>query len=245
MSAIVTAMTTTAPVVAPDSTTAAGPVRDGVAAVVPLALGYVPFGLVVGTALADRGGGVTGWAGSWLVYGGSAQLAALRSIDSGVAVALITGLVVNARMVVYTASLGRRWRHQPRWFKLLAASLVIDLTWALAVARPPQSARAERRFFLAVGLVLGVVWLTAIGVGATLGARSHLAALDVVAPIGLVALLAPRLTRRGDRTAILVAALVAWLAGPHLPAGTGIVAAVLAAVATGELVARPDRAERS
>jgi len=172
--------TTAAPVEAP-AAAPSSPVRDGLAALVPLAIAYTPFALVVGTALAAHDGGITGWAGSWLVYGGSAQLAALRLVDtSGAVVAILTGLLVNARMAVYTASLGRRWRTQPRWFRLLAASLVIDATWALGNDRPVGTRRDARRFFLTVGLGLGAVWCTVIGIGAVFGGRLDLAAMDPI-----------------------------------------------------------------
>ena len=74
---------TTAPIEASAASPAApsSPVRDGLAVVAPLAIAYTPFALVVGAALAAHDGGVTGWAGSWLVYGGSAQLAALRLVE--------------------------------------------------------------------------------------------------------------------------------------------------------------------
>ena len=232
-------MTTMTAPAAPADRSTTGPVRAGVTAVWPLAAGYLPFALVVGAALGEQGGGPAGWAGSWLVYGGSAQLAALRSLEpAGAAVALLTGLVVNARMVLYTVSLNRRWRDQPRWFRVVASSLVIDATWALTVARDERPAGEERRFFLAVGVLLGLVWVGGIAVGTTVGAHVKVDAFDAVAPLVLVALLAPRLARRDDRTAVVVAALVVAVAGPRLPAGTGILAAVAGEVVAGELVSR-------
>ena len=217
------------------------PVRDGMAAVVPLAIAYTPFGLVVGTALAAHDGGIIGWAGSWLVYGGSAELAALRLVDtSGAVVAILTALLVNARMAVYTASLGRRWRDQPRWFRLLGASLVIDATWALGNDRPVGTRRDERRFFLTVGLALGAVWCAAIGIGAAFGSRLDLAAMDVIAPLCLVSLVAAHLRRRAGRATVVVAAVVAVIAVPRLPAGTGLLLAAAAGCLAGELAGRTE-----
>lgn len=228
-----------APAAAAPTAGPSSPVRDGLAAVVPLALAYTPFALVVGTALAAHHGGVTGWAGSWLVFGGSAQIAALRLVDtSGAVVAILTGLLVNARMAVYTASLGRRWQTQPRWFRLLAASLVIDVTWAFATDRPAGSERDERRYFLTIGLGLGAVWCAAIGVGAVFGGRIDVAAMDVVAPLCLVSLIAPHLRRRAGLATVVVAAAVAAIAIPRLPAGTGLLVAAAAGCLAGELAGR-------
>jgi len=156
-------------------------------------------------------------------------------------VAIVTGLLVNARMAVYTASLGRRWGTQPRWFRLLAASLVIDATWALANDRPVGTPRDERRFFLTVGLGLGAVWCTAIGIGAAFGGRLDLAAMDVIAPLCLVTLVAPHLRKRAGRATVVVAAVVAIIAVPRLPAGTGLLVAAAAGCLAGELAGRDGR----
>jgi predicted branched-subunit amino acid permease len=225
---------TTTPTAAPPA-----PVADALRDVLPLAIGYVPFALVVGTALAEHHGGPAGWAGSWLIYGGSAQLAALRALgSSGAAIAVLTGLLVNARMMLYTAALAHRWRDQPRWFRLLGAALVIDVTFALAAARPLETRARERSYVLVVGLTLGAVWTATIGVGALLGPRLHFAALGVIAPMCLVALIAPRLVQRGERPTIVVAAGVAVLAAGRLPAGTGVPLAVAAGWLAGTLADR-------
>ena len=49
--------------------------RAGVVAMVPFVLGYAPFALVIGAAVAKSGDPLAGWSGSWLIYGGSAHLA--------------------------------------------------------------------------------------------------------------------------------------------------------------------------
>src|SRR6476646_7537981 len=50
---------------------------DGVGAMVPLLLGVAPFGLVIGVTVAELGlPRLAGWSLGWLVYAGSAQLAA-------------------------------------------------------------------------------------------------------------------------------------------------------------------------
>lgn len=214
------------------------PVRDGITDVAPMALGVVPFALVIGTAIAEHRAGLAGWAGSWLIFGGSAHLAVLRALDtSGAALAVLTGLLVNARLLVYSAALGQRWRDQPRWFRLVAGALVIDPTWALAIGRPPRSPSQERRWFLAAGLTLGIVWSTAMAIGVSFGGHLHLAAFDVVAPLCLVALVVPRLARADERPMIAAAALVA-VATRHLPAGLGLLAAVVAGWAAGQLAER-------
>jgi len=113
--------------------------RRGALVSLPLLAGYVPFALVIGSIAAEHGGPFEGWAGGWLIFGGSAHLAAMRTLDSaGAVAAILTGLLINTRLVVYSSSLARRWSKQPTWFRVAAAGLIIDPTWAVA---EPHAAR--------------------------------------------------------------------------------------------------------
>jgi predicted branched-subunit amino acid permease len=215
-------------------------IRAGVVAIAPFLVGLAPFALVIGATDAERGHPFAGWAGAWLVYGGSAQLAALRALDAGVAVAVATGVLINARLVVYSASLAQRWRDQPVWFRAVAAAMIVDPTWAATERRTPQDAspRGDRAFFLAAGVALGVGWSALIALGAVAGARFDRPELTVAVPLCLAALVGPSLTTRAARVPVVVAAIVALLAD-GLPAGTGmlvaIAAACLAGMATGSV----------
>ena len=143
-------------------------VRSGALAMLPLLASYIPFALVIGSTAADHGAALAGWAGSVLIFGGSAHLAALRTLDeAGPLAAILTGLLVNARLLVYSASLARRWPEQPRWFRLVAAGLIIDPTWAAAERHAGQCSdpRQQRRYFLAAGLTLAAGWSGAMAVG--------------------------------------------------------------------------------
>lgn len=209
----------------------------------PFVVAYQPFALIVGATAADLGAPVAGWAGSWLVYAGSAQLAAMRLARSdGALVAVVTALLVNLRLAVYSASLAQRWRGQPRWFRVVAAPLIIDPTWAAAMAEVDGSTdgRAERRFFLAAGSVLGAGWSAGIAAGALLGATLHGLDLRIVVPLCLIGLLGDSLRDRRSRGCLLAAAVIA-VAGTNLPAGTGLLAAVVGGV--GVFAAQGGRAE--
>jgi predicted branched-subunit amino acid permease len=210
-------------------------VRDGALAMLPLLAAYVPFALVIGSAVAEHGSPLAGWTGSWLIYGGSAHLATLRTLDNaGAVAAILTGLLINARLLVYSASLARRWGEQPRWFRVVAAGLIIDPTWAAAERHADQCADPprQRQFFLAAGLTLGAGWSAAIAVGALMGARLDGLDLEIVIPLCLLGLVGPGLRAAGARSVIVVAAVVALIT-TSWPAGTGILGAVVAGCAAG------------
>lgn len=209
--------------------------RDGALAMLPLVAAYAPFALVVGSAVAAHGSPVAGWTGSWLIYGGSAHLATLRTLDdAGAVAAILTGLLVNARLLVYSASLARRWGAQPRWFRVVAAGMIIDPTWAAAerYADHCNDPRRQRQFFIAAGLTLGAGWSAAIAVGALMGARLDGLDLEIVIPLCLLGLVGAGLRASGARSVIVVAA-VAALITTSWPAGTGTLVAVIAGCAAG------------
>ena len=110
---------------------------------------------------------LAGWSGSWLIYGGSAHLAVLRSLDAGLLVAVVTGLLINARLLVYSASLARRWHDQPRWFRVVArrAHHRPDVGGSRAPRRRRCIRRRPATVLPGAGVVLGVGWSTLIAVG--------------------------------------------------------------------------------
>jgi len=201
----------------------------------PLLTGYVPFALVIGSACADHGAPLAGWTGSLLIFGGSAHLAAIRTLDSaGVAAAIFSGLLINARLVVYSASLARRWAGQPRWFRIAAAGLIIDPTWAAAEQHADRcpDPQEQRGYFLGAGLTLAAGWSGAIALGALIGPRLNGLDLQIVVPLCLLALVGSALRDAGSRRVIVVAAVVALLT-VHWPAGTGLLMAIGAGAIAG------------
>jgi predicted branched-subunit amino acid permease len=218
----------------PESRWLNGDIRDGVVAMVPFVIGLAPFALTIGAAAARTDDPLAAWSGSWLIYGGSAHLAVLRSVHAGLMVAVVGGLLIHARLVAYGASLARRWRNQPLWFRLVAAVFVIDPTWAAAErhASAGASDAAQRRFFLTAGIALGVCWSTLIAVGVVAGGRLDSIDLDVLVPLCLVALVAPAWRDAVNRVPMVAAAAVALL-GPLLFSGATMLLAIVAGTLAG------------
>lgn len=219
-------------------------VSRGAIDVMPLALSVVPFGVVVGLAL-DHAGlvGVPALVGTALLYAGSAQLATLSVITAGGGVvgAVIAGAVINARLLLYSASHGHRFRHdQPTWFRWVAPLTTVDQTFALGAAAGHLHGAAFRRYWTTIGLVLGTVWLAAVALGMSVsgGLSAGPSPMDVAAPATMVSLLVPYLPDRRLRRVALVAALAAMV-GQALPSGLGVAGAIFA----GLVVAGPGRGE--
>jgi predicted branched-subunit amino acid permease len=86
----------------------AGPRRDAVRDVLTVAPGIVPFGIALGIVIASSSmGDGAGLLGAPLVYAGSAQLTATTMFQQGAGLLAVVGsaLIVNARLLLYSASL--------------------------------------------------------------------------------------------------------------------------------------------
>jgi predicted branched-subunit amino acid permease len=218
--------------------------RDSIAVIVA----YVPFGLALGATLAA--GSVhplVAWSSSPLLFSGAAQLIAVQLLDAGgsAAVVIVGALVVNARLLLYSASVAphvRGWRGRWRW---VGAYFLVDPVYALTLARfrrPDGGGEARDRlaYYLAVGLTLWTAWqlITAAGVllGGVLPASLR---LELAAPLTFLLLLLPMLTSRAAYAAAAVGAAVA-LAASGLPLGLGLLVGATAGMAVGALVGGRD-----
>jgi predicted branched-subunit amino acid permease len=168
-----------------------------------------------------------------LAFSGGAQWTALALLQQGAATALIAGatLVASLRFVPMAAAVAA---HLPRRLlpRALAAHLVIDPTWALAVSRPA----AERRRVLLLGgaaIWAGSVLGTAVGAlaGVSAGGAGG-RAVAVLVPLLLLELLLPIAPARRERVGAAAGAVAAAAALPlGIPGGGLLLAAPLAAVA--------------
>ena len=106
------------------------------------------FGLTLGVTISTLGSNrLAGLAGTFLVYGGSAQLTAITLLDRGIALplAVLSAAVVNLRLLLYSAASGERFRAQSGWFRWLAPHLIIDQTYLMATTRPGFAGADFRR----------------------------------------------------------------------------------------------------
>jgi 4-azaleucine resistance transporter AzlC len=185
----------------------------GVLVSLPIAVGIVPFALVTGIAGVNAGlSAVEVTAMSVLVFAGAAQLVALQLIGAGASIFFVwlATLVVNLRYLMYSSALARPLEALSSRMKLLAAFLMVDQNFALAVSQYSSlGPRITPWFYLGIGLVLWLVWVVCTYLGALLGARLPEAwSLDFVVPLCFLVLLVPAVQNRPSLFAALVGGLV-------------------------------------
>jgi predicted branched-subunit amino acid permease len=222
---------------------AVGPRADAVRDVLTVAPGIFPFGIALGIVIASSAmGNCAGLLGAPLVYAGSAQLTATTLFQQGAGLLPIVGsaLIVNARLLLYSASLAPRFGAQPTWFRLAAPHFIIDQTYLSALNRPEHVGPRFRAYWLCLGLGVMAVWTGAVGTGVLVGPRlPSLPHLTLAGTALFVGMLMPRLCDRPSVAAAITAAAVAPLAAQVVPAA-GVVTGAAAGMAAG-VAARKQR----
>ena len=173
-------------------------VAAGARAMVPWLAGIVPFGLVIGVSAAQADvPALAGWLTGPLIYAGSAQLATIGMLSAGAApmAVVAVALVINVRLIFYSATMARHWRGTPWWWRLVAGYLLVDPSVAVGLDGYRRLGRGRgHAHYLGGAVLLWVCWLAAIGAGAT-GRRR-------VASVASSGVRDPPLPRRaGDRQA--------------------------------------------
>ena len=214
---------------------------SGAKAITPVLLALTPFGLAFGATAV--GGGLSSLEAlgmSVFVFAGAAQLAAVPLISAGtsVAVVVLTVLVINLRMTLYSASLAPHFRRLPLRWKILLSYLITDQAYAATIARFNEGRVEEpdkRWYFLGVAMPIGIVWLTATMLGASLGSWvPEEWSLDFVLPLIFIALALPAIKDRTTGAAALCAGVAAVFASA-MPLNLGLIAAALVGVLGGLL----------
>jgi predicted branched-subunit amino acid permease len=209
------------------------PSLEGARDMLPLAIGFIPFALALGTAIAESTevGNGAGWSGSVLIAAGSAHLALIELLDSqsGLFVACGTALVINARLAVYGAGLAPWFDGESARVRAVLALLIIDPLFVLATGRFERGGlgpTARRQYYLAAAGVLFAMWAAAMGAGVAVGASvPEGVGLASAAPLMMAGLLAGRLV---DRSAVIAAATggIVAVSGAGLPMHSATIVAI-------------------
>ncbi|NBE07876.1 AzlC family ABC transporter permease [Paragemmobacter ruber] len=223
---------------------AAGGLRAGMLAAVPIALGYFPIAFAFGVAA--TGAGLTAWeaaALSVIIYAGASQFLALALLTSGAAlpVAALTLIAMNLRHLLYGPALmkaagqGAARRHAWAW-----AWGLTDEVFGAALGDLARGRRFSESYMFGLGLPAYAAWVAGTVAGALAGGGALAdwpvleAGLSFLLPALFLALLLSILSR--PQVPVIVVAGVACVAGTLAVSSTvGILAGMAAGAVAGVL----------
>ena len=234
-----------APAVPPTEPALPSATRLAIGDTLPLAAAVLPFGLAIGATIADSELWAPGaLAGALLLMAGASQLAVVGLLNSGagIAVAVGTALLINARFILYSAGLARWFRQEPLWRRMLLAIPLVDQSFLLGQQRfegdQPEAADVEwrRRYYLTVSAMLLAVFVPGQLVGFAVGSSlPEGAGLSMAAPLAFAGMLAMACKTVPAAVAAATGGIaVVVVAG--LPSGLSLPVAALVGVAAGSVV---------
>lgn len=191
---------------------------DGARTVAAMLPGVVPFGMTAGIAAVEAGlDPLLGLAMSVIIFAGASQLVVAQLIGEGAlpVIIVLTALIINLRMVMYSASLAPHLSHLPLRWKAPLAYLLTDQAYAISITRfthgrphgPPHL------FYLGTAFPIWAVWLVATLLGVWLGTAIPAAwQVGFALPLVFLVLLVPVVRDRPNIIAAVVGGGVAVLA---------------------------------
>lgn len=219
-------------------------IRAGVRDAFLIVLGYIPFGLAAGAAMAQtRVDPALSILSSPIIFAGTSQLIAIQLLNSGAGVALVvfSVLIVNARHLLYSASMEPHWIAWTRWQRLIGAFLLADPVYALAISRferkqGPGNKAEQLGYYFAAGITCFVGWGALVTFGVLLGGFvPEWVPLELAIPLTFLLLVLPLIKDRPGLVAAAVAGIVALIAHP-LPFGFGLMVGAITGLVVGGIV---------
>ncbi len=219
-------------------------VRRGVIDALPLYVPAMPFALVIGLAIVESGiDPFAGWSGSWLIFGGAAQLTVVSLLGTGAAAfAIVTaGLVIQARHLMYSAAMAPTFQQQPTWFRWLGPYFLIDQIFALTIIEADKDPTTFRTYYLASAVTMWTLWQITTALGLALGPIvPEEWNLEFAVPLLFIGLLVMGIDRSSKLVAAVVGAGVTYLFA-SLPNRTGLLVGAVAGILAGTLAEKVRR----
>lgn len=210
----------------------------------PVLIGIVPFGLICGAFGVNTG--MPEWASiffSVAVFAGASQLVVNQLMVDHAAtwVILLTGLVINVRMVMYSASLGTHFKNVHPLRKVFLSYILTDQAYALSVARynePGGDVIDKPAYYTGAAVMIWFFFVCATALGAFIGAFIPPEwELGFAIPLTFTAVVVPAVKDRPAGLAAIVAAAVALLTY-GLPYNLGLIAGAVCGILAGYFAER-------
>jgi predicted branched-subunit amino acid permease len=211
---------------------------DGVRAVSPILLGVIPFGLIFGVTAANADVPIlAAWASSFIVFAGASQIAIVEVLDGGgaPAIAVLTAVIINARMLMYSADMGRYTANESLTTKIGVAYLLTDQIYLVTAHQFPDPSKTVGwvRFYVAGGLTMWITWQITTTTGILLGAAIPESwSLEFAVPLTFMALLVLAVKDKPGLVAAVVGGSVA-VAAIDLPYHLGLPVGTVAGISAG------------
>lgn len=209
--------------------------HDGVRVFIPMIPGVFAWGLVTGMAMVKIG--LTVWQAlgmTFLVYAGSAQLAALPLIMAGIPlwVVFVTALTVNLRFVIFSAALAPHFTHLPWYKRVYYGYFNADVTMALYPRRFPLETAGQTEgkisYFTGICYPNWLTWQVGSVVGILLASQIPESwGVGFAGTLALLAITIPLTMNSAALAGVVVAATVA-VAASGLPYRLGLLVGVIA-----------------
>ncbi len=215
---------------------------SGLAAALPIVLGYLPIAFSFGVAATQAGfTAMEATALSLLIYAGASQFLALALLSPGapILVTVLTLIAMNLRHLVYGPALMKAAGSDASTRRVWAWGFgLTDEVFGQALGSLAKGQRFSERYMFGLGLAAYAAWVggTAIGAyagGSALdGSPAISAALGFMLPALFLALLLSLIAR--PQVPVIVVAAAATIAGTlAISATAGILAGIAAGAAAG------------
>lgn len=211
------------------------PFANGFRKMFPILTGVIPFGAVMGSVSAEAGLTFSqSTLMNLLCYAGASQLAAvdLMTKPAPVFVVVITGLMINLRFLLYSASMASHLQSQSPWRKFVSAYFLTDQAYGLMLMHEDKlkTSYDHVQFYLGASCAMFLAWNSSVAGGYLFGNFAPKEwSLDFAVPLSFVVLLVPTLKNK-TYAAVAAFSAVASVAFYFLPMRLGLIAAVTCAM---------------
>lgn len=171
----------------------------GIKAMSQIVPGVIPFGLIMGTVASNASLNVVELTGlNVFIFAGASQLIAVDLMTKNVEsfIIILTGLVINLRMMLYSASFSSLFKDSSLITKTLGSYFLTDQAYAVYASTDiREKSRNEKIvYYLSSAIFMWLSWNFFVALGFVFGnfAPTSLA-LDFAVPLSFVALMIPTL----------------------------------------------------
>lgn len=189
----------------------------GAVASSPLLTSAIPFGVICGASCVEAGISEWGALGmSGIMFAGVSQLVTTQLLaqDASLWVIIITGVMINMRMFMYSASLSVHFEDEPVLKRIGLAYFLTDQAYATSIKGYEEGIEINKPiYYLGAGMLMWTGFFFSTAVGAYFGNIIPSGwELDFIVPLTFIALLVPAIKNWFMLYSALAAAGVALLA---------------------------------